>query len=164
MVFEYYSQSPRTLATALGLLLCELTRIKSDWWRTVRYTKEQEIEELDYKVNDVRGENFRGFLRGISVPKIILSENESVGFPGAFNARTPRIANPRKVILPQEVKDREVSHLADCEIHYSTRKGVVGVDYIGAFAVYIVPKGYNTVDEPVTADAIVRLPLCFTTF
>jgi hypothetical protein len=154
-VLRYYVSSPRAMCQALGIVPMDVSRIKLSMERTLKYISAQEVECIDFVVNNRRGLAYEDFRRSVSLEHTLLVEYASLGNPALFDVRTQRLIDRTQVV--REVDSSETDHVAECDKYYSSTIGRVGADYKGEYVVFVVPRRDGKVDAPVTAGAVCKL-------
>jgi hypothetical protein len=155
LVFNYYSQSVKALADAIGVPYISATRVKTD----VRRTKKYMILQSTRVVVDVtlRREvnGFVDFLRRPGTHADISIETASLGHPGIYNPTLKRKVDWTPVAFtPMYTDETEMEHVHPIDLHVSRVVGEVGSDYKGETFVCIpVDEGDEVTDVPVTVGA-----------
>jgi hypothetical protein len=133
----------------------DVSRIKLSMEKTLKYMLAQEIECIDYVINNKRGLAHEDYRRSPNLQHTIMTEYATLGNPALFDVNTQRLIDPTQVV--QEVKSNETDHVADCDKFYSPIRGRVSASYKGQYVVFIVPHNNGTVDVPITAGAVCKL-------
>jgi hypothetical protein len=140
------------MCQALGIVPIDVSRIKLSWYRIFEYILHQEVQRLDYIVNDPRGCLFEDYVRSPNIPHTVQVEYSTLGNPGAFDGVTMRLIDPHH--HTRCVRNRDIRHVAQQDIYISTAVGYVCADYIGQYVVCIRKYPNGTVDAPVTAGVV----------
>lgn len=141
VVFHYYSKNVASLQRALHWDGMTCSRIKSSWTQTVRYLQLQARQICEYRVREPAATRFKDYLRLADLAAIVAVENESLGFAGLFDGRTPRRyyywarppANPGLVGMPA------IAHVAHQEWYFSNITHVCDNGYMSQAVCAIYP-------------------------
>jgi hypothetical protein len=139
MVFNYFSTSPGTLCTALGLggnVRC--TRIKLSWAKVVKYMADQAYETLSYVINRQEACAFRDYRRMATRQEAVNMEDASLGAPFVIDGHTPRNREWRwRGVHGNVAGAADVQHVDTREMHKSSVPGRVDRDYKGEAVVFM---------------------------